>query len=216
MLDAYGPLDALGFLTRMSHVNLHILSDTLDPVTTQPMVGSMNPYNSSFYPTIQPTSTFKNAPDIDVLIVPGGLGTRSPYIQEHIDYIAKVYPSLQYIITVCTGAILAAKSGILDGKKATTNKNAFATVVATGPNTTWIPHARWVVDGNIWTASGVSAGIDVTLAWINHVYGTENATMIANWMEYEAHKDPSWDPFADIFNVTENNLSEQRQKLIVV
>jgi transcriptional regulator GlxA family with amidase domain len=216
MLDVYGPLDALSFLARSYHVNLHIMSDTLDPVTTEPLTPSMNPFNSSFYPSIQPTHTFADAPDLDVLFVPGGLGSRSPHIQQHIDYIATTYPSLQYLITVCTGAILAAKSGVLDGKKATTNKNAFAAVKLTGPNTTWIPKARWVVDGNIWTSSGVSAGIDATLAWINHVYGTENATAIANWMEYQAHKDFTWDPFADIFNATEDGAVGTLQAMEVV
>jgi len=74
--------------------------------------------------------------------------------------------------------------------------------VALGPKVKWVPQARWVVDGNIWSSSGISAGIDVTLAFIEKIYGKDNATSVANLMEYERHTDPNWDPFAAIFKVT--------------
>jgi len=136
------------------------------------------------------------------LIVPGGLGTRSPSLNSTIDYITTTYPKLRYLITVCTGAGLAAKAGVLDGRRATTNKSAWASTVALGPKVKWVPQARWVVDGNIWSSSGISAGIDVTLAFIEKIYGKDNATSVANLMEYERHTDPNWDPFAAIFKVT--------------
>ena len=63
----------------------------------------------------------------------------------------------------------------------------------------WVKTARWVVDGNCWTSSGVSAGIDATLAWISSVYGEEMARQVAIWMEYERNADPSHDPFAEIW-----------------
>ena len=62
-------------------------------------------------------------------------------------------------------------------------------------------HARWVVDGNIWTSSGVSAGIDCMLAFISEVYGEDVAKGIADGMEYERHTDPTWDPFADLYGL---------------
>ena len=116
----------------------------------------MNSKNSSFWPKILPTHTFATAPELDVLLVPGGAGVRAPDVKNITDFIADRYPSLEYLITVCTGAGLAAKSGVLDGRRATTNKSAWSTVTAWGPNVNWIRQARWVVDGNIWTASGVS------------------------------------------------------------
>lgn len=85
---------------------------------------------------IQPTHTFDTAPaDIEVLIVPGGLGNRLPPAVPVVDYIRKVYPSLRYLITVCTGSGLAARAGVLDGKKATTNKWAFGETSKLGPKT---------------------------------------------------------------------------------
>lgn len=134
-----------------------------------------------------------------MLIIPGGLGTRSPLINATIKYIADTYPNVQYLITVCTGSALAARAGVLDGRRATTNKASWSANVVYGPKTKWIPRARWVVDGNIWTSSGISAGIDVTLAFIERLYGKENATYVANMMEYDRHEDAAWDPFADIF-----------------
>ncbi|KAL2859928.1 DJ-1/PfpI family protein [Aspergillus lucknowensis] len=200
-LDIYGPLEALSLLASETKLDLHFLAETLDPVTTRPLMPSMNPFNSSFFVEINPTHTLDNAPDLDVLIVPGGLGTRSPYLNNTLDWIAETYPKLQYLITICTGSSLVAQTGILDGRRATTNKAAYVVETAKSPNVDWVPRARWVVDGNIWTSSGVSAGIDATLAFIEEIYGAENATSIANFMEYERHTDPSWDPFADIWDV---------------
>lgn len=54
----------------------------------------------------------------------------------------------------------------------------------------WVPRARWVEDGNVWTSSGISAGIDATLAFAVKVYGKANATRVANLMEYDWHEDP--------------------------
>lgn len=137
-------------------MNLYLIAETLDPVTSEPASAAMNSKNSSFWPMILPTHTFANTPELDVLFVPGGAGVRAPDVKNITDFIADRYPSLEYLITVCTGAGLAAKSGVLDGKRATTNKSAWSTVTAWGPNVNWIRQARWVVDGNIWTSAGVS------------------------------------------------------------
>jgi transcriptional regulator GlxA family with amidase domain len=203
MLDVFGPLDPLQMLSRQYNMSLALISATPDPVMTRPRAPSMNSMNSSFFTSVIPTHTLKHAPDLDVLIVPGGIGTRAPDLQPTIDYIAASYPKLQYLVTVCTGAGLAARAGVLDGKKATTSKASWAGTIALGPKVRWVSKARWTVDGNVWTSSGISAGIDVTLAFIAHVYGDGVASGIAKLMEYERHQDPSQDPFATIFNITQ-------------
>ena len=202
-LDVFGPLDALQILSRQYKMDLALLSPTLDPVSTRARAPSMNPKNSTFFQSIVPTHTLKDAPDLDVLIIPGGLGARAPDLNTTIAYIAATYPKLQYLVTVCTGAGIAARAGVLDGKRATTNKASWADTVALGPKVDWVRRARWTVDGNIWTSSGISAGIDVTLAFIQHVHGDDVATGLANLMEYEWHRDADWDPFAGIFNATQ-------------
>ena len=202
-LDVFGPLDALQMLSRQYQMDLALISQTMDQVSTRPRSPSMNPKNSTFFQSVAPTHTLNNAPDLDVLIVPGGLGTRAPDLNSTIEYIATTYPKLQYLITICTGSGLAAQAGVLDGKRATTNKASWKNIIPLGPKVKWVDQARWTVDGNIWTSSGISAGIDTTLAFIQHVYGEKVATGLADSMEYNWHRDPDWDPFAGIFNVTQ-------------
>lgn len=122
LLDVAGPLDILNLLSQNHELKLSILSSTLEPVTTlQPGA------KTTFAQSIVPTHTFSDAPaDIEVLLVPGGLGARDEAnIQPAIDYVRTAYPKLQYLITVCTGSALVAKAGILDGIRATSNKAAF-------------------------------------------------------------------------------------------
>ena len=148
----------------------------MEPVTTAPQTPSMNRFNSSAFVSIPPTHTYATAPsDIEVLLVPGGAGARAPNLNATLEYITATYPKLKYLITVCTGSMVVAKTGLLSGVRATTNKAAWKSVVATDPSAQWIPHARWAVDENIWSSSGVSAGIDVTLAWIACLYGEDVA-----------------------------------------
>ncbi|KAK7032423.1 hypothetical protein VNI00_013171 [Paramarasmius palmivorus] len=201
-LDVFGPMDALNILSWNYSINLHLISDSLDPVTTKSE--AMNVPNSNFSESVVPTHTFDNPPPkIDVLFVPGGVGTRAPApaLDRHIAFIKETYPSLQYLISVCTGSWLLAKAGVLDGKNATSNKRAWAGREGLGNGTQWIAHARWIVDGNIWTTSGVSAGMDGTLAWMAEVYGEDAALDVANGMEYERHTNGSWDPFADLYGL---------------
>lgn len=92
---------------------------------------------------------------------------------------------------------MAAQSGVLDGKKATTSKLRYDAVVAMTPKVNWVRQARWVVDGNIWTSSGVSAGMDETLAFVQEIYGRDLAVKVATMIEYNWHEDSAVDPFAD-------------------
>lgn len=202
-LDVFGPLDMLNNFSLQQHMNLSIIASTLDPVTTK--LRNHNVAKSDFGQSIVPTHTFANPPaDLDVLFVPGGAGTRavnSPYpelrLTELIDYIRDVYPSLKYLVSVCTGAQLVAQAGVLDGRNATTNKNAFVSTAAFGPKTYWVAKARWVRDGNVYTSSGVTAGIDATLQFIEDVWGAERAAIIADGVEHVRVIDPSDDPFSD-------------------
>lgn len=112
-------------------------------------------------PTISATHTFDTAPALDILFVPGGMGN---YVLEQNgdtaveDFIRSRYPALDYLVSICTGTISLAKAGVLEGKKATTNKQSWAAVTAYGSNIDWVPNARWTEDGKIWTSSGVAAG----------------------------------------------------------
>ncbi|KAJ6029318.1 uncharacterized protein N7446_011334 [Penicillium canescens] len=178
-LDVFGPVDCLNVLSWSHNLTLSLLSSTLDPVTTKAPISPV-----ALGQSLVPTHTFATAPTLDLLLVPGGLGTRipCPEISDAIAYIRATYPSLKYLVTVCTGSILASRAGVLDGKRATTNKMAWATTVA-------YPGVR------------VSAGIDVTFAWIGDVYGEEVARRNANGMEYTPHEDSRFDPFAELYGL---------------
>jgi transcriptional regulator GlxA family with amidase domain len=91
---------------------------------------------------------------------------------------------------------LLAAAGLLDGYRATSNKRAFAWAKAHGAKVDWVAEARWVADGDRWTSSGVSAGIDMSLALVGHLHGEATADEVADRMEYERHRDASCDPFA--------------------
>jgi putative intracellular protease/amidase len=133
----------------------------------------------------------------DVLLVPGGQGTRREVNnQVMLDWLIDRSAKAQYVTSVCTGSAVLAKAGILDGIRATSNKMNFEWVVAQGPNVKWVREARWVEDGIFFTSSGVSAGMDMALAFIDRVLDRELAVKAALRAEYDWHKDPAWDPFA--------------------
>ncbi|KAF4629356.1 hypothetical protein G7Y89_g8795 [Cudoniella acicularis] len=203
-LDVFGPLDALNLNSYDHSMNLTIIAETLHPVRTNHLPWIKYHVNSTFGAEVLPTHTFETAPPLDVLLVPGGLGTRapSPLLNSTIAFVKERYPTLQYLLTVCTGAGIVARAGVLDGKFATTNKRAWEEIIVLGPKVKWVPKARWVVDGNIWTSSGVSAGIDLTIAFIASVWGNATATSIANGMEYVAITDSHNDPFSGLYNLT--------------
>ncbi|KAK1994730.1 DJ-1/PfpI family protein [Colletotrichum falcatum] len=179
-------------------------SDTLDPVSTKHDAARQPAAtDSDFGQRVVPTHTFETAPPLDVLIVPGGRGTRYPGISTAVDFVGQRFGSLQYLLTVCTGSGLAARAGVLDGRRATTNKLSWRETIALRPEVDWVHEARWVRDGRVWTSSGISAGIDLTFAWIGAVYGEDVAKRIADRMEYTPVQDPSWDPFANLWGSKE-------------
>lgn len=117
LLDVYGPLEVLQSTSSYHKIDVALISETMDTVVTQPLMATMNPMNSSVYPTLAPTHTFETAPELDVLIIAGGAGMRSPFINSTLEYIAKTAPKVKHIITICSGSGLAARAGIMNGRK---------------------------------------------------------------------------------------------------
>ena len=113
-----------------------------------------------------------------------------------IEAIGKIADEAVFCLTVCTGSALLAMTGLLRGKKATSNKLAMNWVREIAPETNWQAHARWVVSGKYYTSSGVSAGMDMALGFIADQWGRETAENIARRMEYIWNADPDIDPFS--------------------
>ncbi|CAF1106007.1 unnamed protein product [Rotaria sp. Silwood1] len=201
LLDVAGPMQFFNQLSDIQPFELSIIAKTMDSVSTKPPKHTLP--ESKFCRIGEawlPTHTFDNAPKLDILLVPGGLGLRDEIIFNEItSFIKKRYSTLKYLLSVCTGSILVAAAGILDGRKATSNKAAWSFAI-TNKAVDWVPKARWVVDGNIWSSSGVAAGMDMTYAFIATVFSSDIAKQLANAMEYEPHTNPEWDPFFEICN----------------
>lgn len=204
VLDVFGPLEALNVISRedflkispvyIKNVSLSIIAETMEPVSP----GKPGMAGSSLAQKITPEYTLENAPALDVLLIPGGLGSDDvPDVV--IQWLQDIFPSLQYLITVCTGADLAARAGLLNGLRATTNKMAWKWITSkpTSHKTYWVADARWVKGSpKIWTTSGVSAGTDGVIAWIEEIYGADLATNACTWMEYIRDSKPECDPFS--------------------
>ncbi len=121
----------------------------------------------------------------DIFLIPGGYGTRIEVDNVFlIDQIRAISLLSKYVLTVCTGSALLAKTGLLDGKKATSNKIAFNWVITQGEKVQWIPKARWTKDANYYTSAGVSAGMDMTLGFLNDLHGIDFARKVAQEIEY--------------------------------
>ncbi|KAI1268167.1 class I glutamine amidotransferase-like protein [Xylariaceae sp. FL1019] len=192
-LDVFGPIDALNILSGTRPLTLSVIAAALDPVPTK-LEGS----STRIGQTVVPTHTFDDCPeDIEVLLVPGGQGTRvEPIAAPAREFVKKMYPRLRYLLTVCTGSVLVAQTGLLDGRRATSNKRRMAQAITEVPRVQWVRKARWVVDGNIWTSSGISAGTDMMYAFIADQYGEETAKELAHNAEYIRNMDPDDDQFA--------------------
>jgi putative intracellular protease/amidase len=134
----------------------------------------------------------------DIFLIPGGYGTR---IEVNniilIDRIREICQLSKFVFTVCTGTALLAKTGLIDGRKATSNKRAFDWVVTQGPYVNWIKKARWTIDDKFYTSSGVSAGMDMTLGFLQDQHGIEFARMVAFQIEYNWQENRDEDPFCD-------------------
>ena len=187
LLDVFGPLEMLGQLK--DTLRIDIVSDKKGLV------------KSAQGPSIHSGADFSGS-DYDIIMVPGGKGTRKEIDNvELIKWIKFQASQAQYISSVCTGSALLAKAGVLSSKRATTNKLAYAWVTSQSKDTHWIAKARWVQDGNIFTSAGVSAGIDMSLALIAYIWGKDKALQIADWTEYHWVNKPDSDVFAEKYHL---------------
>ena len=133
---------------------------------------------------------------VDIFLIPGGYGTRIEVNNAPlINTIRQISLLSKYVFTVCTGTALLAMTGLLDGRKATSNKRAFDWVMSTGKKVNWVKQARWVVDDKYYTSSGVSAGMDMTLGFLNDVHGNDFAKDVAFQIEYSWQEDKDHDDF---------------------
>lgn len=143
------------------------------------------------------TAPLAEAPAPEVLLLPGGMGVYAMLEDgAFIERLAELAGQARYVLSVCNGAFLYAKAGVLDGRRATTFKARMDKAEEMFPQVKWERQARWTVDGNLYVSSGVSAGTDMSLGFIADVCGRDVAEKTARYAEYTWNSDPENDPFA--------------------
>ena len=180
-LDAFGPAEIIGKIP--NDYNLRYFS----------MQGGIIASSQQVQVNTEPFSTLNTD---GVLLIPGGMGTRT--LVDNVDFIQQLSVLADksiYVLTVCTGSALLAKTGLLDGRCATSNKLAFEWAQSVNANVNWVKQARWVVDGNYYTSSGISAGMDMTLGFVSDIFGQPTAKNISDLIEYIWNIDKNFDPF---------------------
>ena len=183
-LDVFGPVEILGRLKDLYSIRFYSLSGGL--------------IRNSHGISIVTEKLEPEHSNSEIIIIPGGAGTRlGVNNQLLIDTIRKISVSSNYVLTICTGSALLAKTGLLDGRKATSNKRAFDWVLTNGKDVNWIKHARWVVDGKYYTSSGVSAGMDMALGFLADRHGLEFARKVAFEIEYNWTEESEDDNFSE-------------------
>ena len=183
LLDLYGPLEMFGL--NQDAFKIHVVAETPEPVAATPG------------PKTQPDEAFGDRERYDILLVPGGMGSRLGMENKVlINWLAEQSKRADIVASVCTGSALLAGAGVLDDKRATSNKMAWKWVISQGPKVKWVHKARWVEDGKFFTSSGVSAGTDMSLALIEKLIGIEAMETIAKRAEYVRNADPGNAPFA--------------------
>lgn len=187
LLDLYGPLEMFG-----------CVGPEIEIVTVAERTG---PVRSTQGPQTVAEFDFNGCPPLDLILLPGGIGTLDQLDNPAmLAFLRERSSSAEVTMSVCSGSAILAKAGLLDGRRATSNKQFFGLAAVQSDKVDWVEEARWVEDGPYVTASGVSAGTDMSLGVIARLFDRERAQTIADLTEYVWQEDPNRDPFYKFLN----------------
>ncbi|EZH73359.1 hypothetical protein ATO12_20375 [Aquimarina atlantica] len=168
ILDLAGPMEVFAY----AGYEVVTISKTKEPIYAQGIL------------TVIPDYDLSDAPEVDILVFFGGNAMLPSKDQELIDWI-KSLKETKYHFSVCSGALILAASGVLDGKQATTFRYTLDILEKEYPKVEVIRGARYVDNGKVVTTAGVSAGIDGALHMVAKLEGLETAAETAFYMEYD-------------------------------
>lgn len=136
---------------------------------------------------VYPDYSFTNMPEVDILLIPGGLGARTNEVKNShvIDWVRRQMLHVQLMASVCTGSFLLAQAGVLNGRKATTHWASLDRLEEEFPGVSVQRQVKYCDEGNIVTSGGISAGIDMSFHIVNRLLGAGIARQTAKRMEYD-------------------------------
>jgi transcriptional regulator GlxA family with amidase domain len=189
VLDFAGPFEIFGVAGKQGGQSGYFNVFT---VAEKPKIAARNNL------VVEATYTFENCPKPDILLIPGGGGykpdgtpfgtRREMHNQKLLDWVKTMNQKVELLLSVCTGSLILAKAGLLEGLKATTHFKAVEQMREAAPNTTLLPEERWVDNGRIILSAGVSAGIDMSLYVVSKLHGKEAANETAKYIQYDYWK----------------------------
>jgi transcriptional regulator GlxA family with amidase domain len=181
ILDVAGPFEVFAVtrlndeqrLQQSSPFKVYLISETNKQITA---IGGLR---------LTPDVTITECPNLDLLIIPGGWGTRKESKNRIlVNWIGNQFTNDRLIASVCTGSSLLGKAGLLDGRDATTHWRAFDFLQESAPKARILKNVRFTLIEPIFTSAGVSAGIDLALRIVSHFFGTNIGQATASHMEY--------------------------------
>ena len=184
IIDYSGPWEVFG----QAGFKVFTVADKTEPLITR------------FGEKVTPDYSFDNSPDADILLLPGGRGTlKAADNPRTIKWIQDKAKNARYVMSVCTGAFVLARTGLLDGLTATTFHDAIPALVGAAPKTKIVYDQRYVDNGKVITTAGLSSGIDGALHLVEKILGKGQAQYEALALEYkwEGDKTPPRAAFAD-------------------
>ncbi|HEY7910291.1 MAG TPA: DJ-1/PfpI family protein [Blastocatellia bacterium] len=176
LLDFSGPGEVFAAANRGRAFDVYTVAPTEDPIVSQGFV------------TIKPEYSINNCPPPDIIVLPGGKTDIPLGDPRVIEWIKESSSRAEISLSVCTGAFLLAKAGLLDGRQATTHWGSIEGLKTAAPGIIVRENERFVDSGNVITSAGVSAGIDGALHVVDRLLGREAAERTARYMEY------NWQP----------------------
>ncbi|THH02073.1 hypothetical protein EW026_g731 [Hermanssonia centrifuga] len=207
ILDFVGPMELLGFISPKALTSRSMPAPVAYAIEPVYFSVSKEPVESQAGVALLPTRTYEEVipeEQFDVLLIPGGVGTRPEICPKSLlDFIKRQAPNAKYVLSVCTGSEVLAQAGMLEGKRATTNKSSFNRIkeyTVKQHQIEWVPKARWVVDGRFWTSSGVTAGADMAYAFLVQLVGQDLANFVRGIVELSIHKEDD-DEFAEFYGL---------------
>jgi transcriptional regulator GlxA family with amidase domain len=177
VLDFAGPFEVFSVTAELNgydYFNVYTFAEKPGAITT---VNGLS---------VNPKYSFADCPPPDIVIIPGGIGSRAEAGNDLVlEWVKAVSQQAELVFSVCSGARILARSGLLDGREATTHHEVYEEVRQLAPMAIVREGARFVDQGRVMTSAGISAGIDLSFHVVRKLLGEEVAAKTARYMEYD-------------------------------